>query len=209
MTGRFLTQPVKVQRPRRTWYRRRRYQVLMGLVAVGGAVFADRYDTYTPAQKGAELVSFYSQAQGDLARCNLGLSATLDSWHALGPSATSSQVKRTVLVAKTAEANCTPVNQDVYNLSMLQVPGPLRSLTSLQVGIYHLGSWADPGAATVLTDIETLARHPHDTTVTSNLRRAATTMAGDVASVESIFQAAAHQLGTRVKPLHLTPVSGS
>lgn len=191
-------------RPPRPWYRRWRVYILGIAVVVGAAFLTDHYDNYSTPQRSAALVSFYQALRTDLTTCNDGVSLTITRWHAEQTGGQGAPTADGVAaLAKQAEANCTPVSPDTYNLESAQVPGALSSYHQMTLAAYQLGQWAYPNAASALLAIETLVTDPTNAGARAKLAAATHGMDDAVTSAQNIFDTLATTLGTRITPLHL------
>lgn len=205
MTGRFLTGG-QVQRGPKPWYRLRRYQLPIAAVIIALAFVADRYDTYTPSQRGGQLRSFHSSIRRDLSTCVQGVTVAKQAWEGLNASPIRGSADHAAALAKAAEANCTPVSQDggVYNLGSLQVPGALKSESShLSLALYDLDEWAYPHAARALLDLEYLDHHPGDQPTRAALRLTTAAMVKESRGANAIFAGAAKHFHTHVARFYL------
>lgn len=205
MVGRFLTGPSQVRLGPKPWYRRLRYQLPIVALVVVAAVVTDRYDRYTPEQRGTELVTFYSDINQDLSACVDGVTVAGQAYRNLTAAPLTETTKNAAALARTAEVNCTPVSDDggVYDLDSSQVPGELSTVAQLSAALSDLQQWAYPYAARALLDVEQLDSDPGNTAAKASLHQEEAAMAGENAAAKRIFAAAAKDLGTHLQLVNL------
>ncbi len=205
VTGRFLTGSRETRVVVQHWYRQFRYQLPIIVVIVVAAFLTDRYDNYTPAQTGKQLVSFYSTIKTDLQSCNDGVAVATQAWHQLTATPPKTSLGNATSLAKEAEANCTPVSDDggVYDLEGATVPGALSKYDKLSVALYDLGQWAYPNAAQSLLDIEALEKNPQDASARANLAKSKSDMVRYADTATNTILGTAKKLNTKVQELVL------
>jgi hypothetical protein len=187
--------------------KRRRHRARWGILALVALIviivaIASSASTSKPPTHAAEVLAFNSfvrTIKSDLGVCTASASdIQIELGLLLDNSASVSQSNLVTLDtdSKNAQTACDEDdNNDVLNLGLMSLPGPLSSLQSLQNVPSEANSWATDDTTVVLHDVQNIAESNGGVVENESNLLAATTQADrDARALESQLSRAARQL---------------
>lgn len=201
---------VPIRRGRWPVSRTPRWLIVAGAVLAAGAVLVGLAYRPSQPQRASDLRGFLSDMRYDIESCAGGVSESLTALREVGSEASGAQraqdVRDTIKIATYGAGNCSPANNmQIGDLEQYQVS---ESLTSFRLDrvVTGLGTWADPDAMTVQTDVvkvltarSVVARGRATAALQAAIRR----LDAQRSAVDSIVAAANRSLNAHAAPLPL------
>jgi hypothetical protein len=153
--------------------------------------------------------SVMSEVNSDLAPCALAIHQAIGIWnlqaaHALTPADRAP----TPGLLSDDQTACSYTNENIYDLSEIQVPGTAAGKQLGQL-VSTVTLWSTSDALRAIEDVQTLMGDPTDSSVQQNLAKEEAQLAADRHTAIGQESAADRSLATRLPPVDLPPVSRS
>ncbi len=181
------------------WYRRRTPLLVVGIVVV--VALAVVTDLPAPVSRASDITnetSVLHEVNGDIAGCALAVREAISFWdQASAGQLTASDRSQVPALLRDDQNACSFTNEDIFNLSDIDVPGTAAGRHVGQV-VAGVTLWTTSDALRAVEAVQTLWTDPGSSSGLANLQKAERELAHDRAQIEQEMNAADGALGTRL-----------